>query len=179
MKLKGERILIRDYTFNDIDDFYEYASDPSVGPNAGWKPVPSIEIARRVLSGHIISKETFGIVLLENKKLIGSISIYNGGLRKYKRVKQLGFSLNSKYWGNGYMSEAIKLAIDYVFNYTDCDVLEVGHHSDNYRSKRVIEKAGFNYDGRLCKYKVLYDGRLVDADFYSMTKDEYERKRLL
>ena len=74
------------------------------------------------------------------------------------------------------MSEAIKLVIDYVFNYTDCDVLEVGHHSDNYASKRVIEKAGFNYDGRLCKFKVLYDGRLIDADFYSMTREDYERK---
>ena len=76
------------------------------------------------------------------------------------------------------MTKVVKAMIGYAFTKTDCEVLEVGHHSDNYSSKRVIEKCGFNYDGRLCKFKVLYDGRLIDADFYSMTKSEYERKRL-
>ena len=66
------------------------------------------------------------------------------------------------------------MAIDYIFNKTDCEVIEVGHHSDNYQSKRVIEKCGFNYDGRLCKYKKLYDGRVVDADWYSLTLEDYK-----
>ena len=73
------------------------------------------------------------------------------------------------------MTEVVKLVIRYIFTKTDCELLEVGHHTDNYGSKRVIEKCGFNYDGRLCKYKKLYNERLVDADFYSMTKEDYER----
>ena len=68
-------------------------------------------------------------------------------------------------------------ARDYVFNKTDCEVLEVGHHAGNIASKRVIEHCGFIFDGRLCKYKKLYDGRLIDADFYSMTIEDYERKK--
>ena len=38
-----------------------------------------------------------------------------------------------------------------------------------------IEKCGFYYNGRLEKFKALYDGRVVDADFYSMTREDYER----
>lgn len=60
---------------------------------------------------------------------------------------------------------------------TDCEILELGHHTDNYRCKRVAEKCGFTYDGTLCSYKKLYDGRIIDACFYSMTKDEFERKK--
>jgi len=175
MKLAGEKVLIRDLSFKDLDDYYEYSKDPNVGPNAGWKPVPDLETASRLLSGHIISKEVFAICLRENNKLIGTISIYHQGLRKYKFVRQLGFSLSSKYWGMGIMTEAVKLVIDYIFKHTDCEVIEVGHHSDNYGSKRVIEKCGFNYDGRLCMFKKLYDGRVIDADFYSMTREDYER----
>jgi RimJ/RimL family protein N-acetyltransferase len=106
------------------------------------------------------------------------MSIYDTGLRKYNKVKQLGFSLNYDYWNQGIMTEAVQLTIKYIFTKTDCELIEVGHHSDNYQSKRVIEKCGFLYDGRLAKYKKLYDGRLIDADFYSLTKEEYERMRL-
>ncbi|MGM9969555.1 MAG: GNAT family N-acetyltransferase [Anaeroplasma sp.] len=176
MRLVGNRIVIRDLTFKDDVDFYEYAKNPNVGPMAGWKPIESLSIAKRVLAGNILSKDVFAIALKSNNKMIGSMSIYNYGLRKYNKVKQLGFSLSEDYWNQGIMTEAVKLVIEYVFTKTDCEVLEVGHHSDNYGSKRVIEHCGFIYDGRLCKYKRLYDGRLIDADFYSMTKEDYERK---
>lgn len=176
MKLIGEKIIIRDLSANDINDFYEYGRCPNVGPNAGWKPFTSINIAKNVLSSQILSKESFAIELKENKKLIGTISCYNNGIRKYSKVKSLGFSLNEAYWNNGYMTEAVKLMIGYVFTKTDCELLEVGHHTDNYASKQVILKCGFLYDGTLAKFKRLYDGRLIDADFYSMTKEEYERK---
>ena len=176
MRLLGERILIRDLNFRDFDDYYEYATKESIGPMAGWKPSPNEEVGRRVFSGLILQKDCYAIELLENHKMIGTISIYNYGIRKYKYVKQLGFSLSDLYWNKGYMTEAVKLIINYVFTKTDCEVLEVGHHSDNYQSKRVIEKCGFLYDGRLCMYKELYDGRIVDADFYSMTRRDFERK---
>lgn len=177
MKLKGNRIIIRSLNFNDADDYYEYGRNPNVGPNAGWKPFPNKEISNRLLSSHILSKETFAIALKDSNKLIGSISIYNQAIRKYKKVKSLGFSLNYDYWNQGYMTEAVKLVLDYLFNYTDCKIVEVGHHVDNYNSKRVIEKCGFNYDGTFNSYKVLYDGRIIDASFYSITKEEYERKK--
>ena len=176
MRIVGKRIIIRDISFKDDEDYYEYAKSELVGPDAGWKPVPSIEVARRVIASYILAKDVFAIELISEKKLIGTISIYNYGIRKYNKVKQLGFSLNPNYWNKGYMTEAVKLVIDYVFQRTDCEVLEVGHHSDNYRSKRVIEKCGFIFDGRLCKYKKLYDDRIVDADFYSLTREDYERK---
>ncbi len=177
MRLISEKIIIRDLVLKDLDDYYEYAKSPEVGPNAGWKPIPNIDVARRVLSGNILSKDVFAIALRSSNKLIGTISLYNYGIRKYNKVRTLGFSLARDYWNNGYMTCCVKMMIDYVFTKTDCEIIEVGHHSDNYASKRVIEKCGFNYDGRLCKYKVLYDGRLVDADFYSMTKEDYERMK--
>lgn len=177
MRLIGNRILIRDLSFKDQDAYYEYGKNPNVGPSAGWKPFPNRDVANRMLSSLILSKDTYAIALKETNVFIGSISIYNYGIRKYNKVKSLGFSLSEDYWNQGIMTEAVKLVIDYVFNKTDCEVLEVGHHSDNFSSKRVIEHCGFSYDGRLCKYKRLYDGRIVDADFYSMTKEDYERKK--
>ena len=116
MRIIGERIIIRDLSLKDSDDFFEYAQSKNVGPMAGWKPIESMELARRVISGYMLSKEVFAIALKDSNKMIGSVSIYNYGIRKYNKVKQLGFSLSDKYWNNGYMTEAIKLVIEYIFN---------------------------------------------------------------
>ncbi len=178
MKLVSERLIIREFSYNDLDDYFEFAKNPNVGPMAGWKPVPSKDVARQILAKYMLYKDVFAICLKENNRVIGTMSIYDTGLRKYNKVKQLGFSLNYDYWNQGIMTEAVKITIKYIFTKTDCELIEVGHHSDNYQSKRVIEKCGFLYDGRLSKYKKLYDGRLIDADFYSLTKEEYERMRL-
>lgn len=177
MKLIGKHIFIRDLRLSDREAYFAYGKDPLVGPNAGWKPFSSLSVAERVLSGQMLSKETYAIVLKDEDILIGTISLYHTALRKYNKAKSLGFSLASAYWNRGYMTEAVQLMMDYAFTKTDCLILEVGHHVDNYRSKRVVEKCGFNYDGTLCSYKKLYDGRVIDACFYSMTKEEYERKK--
>ncbi|MDE6945829.1 MAG: GNAT family N-acetyltransferase [Anaeroplasmataceae bacterium] len=177
MKLVGKNIIIRDLKYNDLDAYFLYGQDPNVGPNAGWKPFTSKEVAGRVLTSQIFNKETYAITLKEKDVLIGTISLYNSSIRKYNKAKSLGFSLNSSYWGYGYMPQAVKLIVAYAFENTDCEVLELGHHIENYRSKRVAEKCGFTFDGTLCKYKKLYDGRLVTACFYSMTKEDYERMK--
>ena len=36
-RLVTERLILRPFTFDDLDDFYEYCSLKTVGPNAGWK----------------------------------------------------------------------------------------------------------------------------------------------
>ena len=177
MRIIGEKIIIRDVKYDDVDDFFEYCGNEEVGKNAGWKPIKSKEIATRVIAGYVLGNETYAIALKDSNKFIGTFCIYNTCLRKYQKVRQIGFSLSNYYWNQGIMTEACKIVIDYLFNKTDCEVIEVGHHAGNYASKRVIEKCGFLFDGRLCKYKRLYDGTLVDADFYSLTREDYERMK--
>ena len=54
MILKTKRLILRPWEESDAVDLYRYASDPEVGPIAGW-PVHtsvenSLEIIRNVLS---------------------------------------------------------------------------------------------------------------------------------
>ena len=175
MRILGNEILIRDLRYSDAEDFYEYAQSEEVGPRAGWKPIPSLRVAKRVINSYMFSKEVYAIALRENDKLIGTFSIYKENiLRKYKYATQVGFSLSNLYWNRGYMTEVLEMMIDYLFTETDAEILEVCHEISNTASKRVIEKNHFKYDGRIRKYKELYDGRIVDVDFYSLSKEEYK-----
>ncbi len=173
MRIVTDRLIIRFLTLKDTDDYFEYAKNPNIGPNAGWKPIENRKIAEKVVAGLVFRKETYGIILRQNDKLIGTISIYNDTIRKYKKACSIGFSVSEDYQNMGYATEALKNLIDYIFKYLDYEIIEIGHHVGNYKSKRVIEKCGFYYNGRLDKFKVLYDGTIIDADFYSLTKEDY------
>lgn len=156
--LIGERIILRFWNENDLDDFYEYASVDGVGQMAGWLPHKSKSDSARVLNDFIQGKKTFAIVYKVNNKVIGSL-----GIEPYKNVdkltefkdykgRELGFVLSKDYWGQGIMPEAVNLVIDYCFNILDLDFLLCGHFDYNTRSARVQEKCGFT------AYRKIYFG---------------------
>jgi len=60
--LETERLILRRFRETDLDDFNEYAKNPNVGPNAGWKPHESKEESMEILKQFIDSKEVWAIV---------------------------------------------------------------------------------------------------------------------
>ena len=44
-----ERLVMRPWREDDAESFYKYASDPDVGPAAGWPLHTSVEDSLRVL----------------------------------------------------------------------------------------------------------------------------------
>ena len=51
--IETERLFLRPFTERDLEEFYAYASDPEVGPKAGWKPHDSWEESWEVLQRFI------------------------------------------------------------------------------------------------------------------------------
>ena len=149
IKLESQRLILREWKSDDVDDLFEYASVPGVGEMAGWPHHPNIEESRYRVNKFIKEKHTFAIVYKENNKVIGSL-----GVEKYGAVdklseffdykgREIGYVLSKDYWGRGLMPEAVKLVIDYLFNFLDYDFLLCGHFVRNYQSQRVQEKCGF------------------------------------
>ena len=64
---------------------------------------------------------------------------------KNKDSKEIGCVLSEKYWGQGLMPEALKEVISYGFNEERLKCIICSHFLNNNRSKRIIEKCGFNY----------------------------------
>lgn len=121
-------------------------------------------------------KEIRAIVNKENDKVIGSIGIHHDSLRKGVNSKSLGYVLSQDYWGMGIMTEAVRATIKYLFEDMKLDIVSCCHYPTNIRSKRVIEKAGFKYEGVLRQAKKIYDGSVKDHVCYSITKEEYFEK---
>ena len=143
-----DRLILRPWKENDINDFYEYASVEGVGEMAGWKHHESIDVSQSILQLFISEKNVFAIVYRENNKVIGSLGLHNSWANnedEYKqlRVKEIGYVLSKDYWGKELMPEAVKAVIEFCFNKCDLEAVTIGHFSNNIRSRRVIEKSGF------------------------------------
>lgn len=147
--IETERLILREWTLNDLDDFFNYASNPDVGPKAGWKPHENKEESLKILKHFIEGKHVFALELKENNKVIGSLGIEKYGkeevLTEFENYKgrEIGYVLAKDYWGRGLMPEALRGVIDYLFNKLDYDFLLCGHYDFNNQSKRAQEKCGF------------------------------------
>ncbi|MFR4986385.1 MAG: GNAT family N-acetyltransferase [Lachnospirales bacterium] len=173
MLLKTDRLILRNFNKDDLDDLFEYAKVDEVGLNAGWIPHISKDHSMFVLNMFINDKNTFAIVYKENNKVIGSISLMKDKFRTDINSKCLGYVLSKDYWGQGIMTEAVKKLLEYAFCHINIDIMSISHFKENIASKRVIEKSGFSYEGTLRNSFLLYNGAIKDRCLYSLTKIEY------
>lgn len=162
--LKTQRLLLRPWRDDDLDDFFEYASVDGVGEMAGWSHHKTKEETKTILAAFIKEKKTFAIEC--GGKAIGSLGIEKYDENKLpefesKAGREIGFVLSKDYWGNGYVPEAVSAVIDYLFDRVGLDFIVCGYFIDNVQSKRAQEKCGFKF------YKY---SQYVTA--YGVTKDE-------
>lgn len=171
------RLRLRPWRMEDLEDFYAYAQNPDVGPWAGWKPHESIEESREILSRWVQGKEDgfeTALELKETGKVIGSIGVMADGHRpKIEGCRSIGYVLGKDYWGQGLMTEAVRAVMDYVFQVMKVRLLTINHYTINARSRRVIEKCGFVYEGALRTGSTIYNGEERDLCCYSLRAWEY------
>jgi putative acetyltransferase len=175
-RIETERLIIRPFKESDLDDFFEYAKSPNVSPSAGWKPHETIEESQYILERFINGEEVMAIVYKANGKVIGSVGMHKDEKRSIDTAKMIGYVLSENYWGRGLMTECVRAVLDAVFVKTDLNIVSVMHFPFNVRSRRVIEKCGFRYEGTLRLSYRKYNGEILDEVCYSILRSEWEDK---
>ena len=107
--LETKRLILRRWNEDDAEDLYRYASDPDVGPIAGWPAHRSIEEIRDVIKNVFDGREAYAICLKEDRKAIGAIELkLNGHTDMTDRDDEceLGYWLGKPFWGQGIVPEA-------------------------------------------------------------------------
>ncbi|BCJ95258.1 N-acetyltransferase [Anaerocolumna cellulosilytica] len=177
-QLETERLILRAWRLEDINDLYEYASNPEVGPKAGWKPHESLEESERILQSFISGDEVAAIVNKENNKVIGSLGLHGDGKRNVPGSKMLGYVLSRDYWGRGLMGEAVQAILKHAFLELELNLVSVYHYPFNEQSKKVILKSGFQYEGTIRFASRIFNGEIYDDVCYSIKKEEWQKINL-
>ena len=74
--MQTDRIYLRRWQESDAEALYTYASDPDVGPRAGWPPHQSVAESREVINTFFNNSTTWAIVWKETDEPIGCIGYY-------------------------------------------------------------------------------------------------------
>lgn len=135
--METERLILRKYKEDDLEDLYEYLSDEEVLAYEPYKPM-SKEMVKENLNWRIETDEMIAVVEKMTVKMIGNVYL---GSRDFER-KEIGYVFNKNYWGKGYAREACQVVIQCEFAlgthriYAECD-------PNNTASWRLLERLGF------------------------------------
>jgi ribosomal-protein-alanine N-acetyltransferase len=147
---------------NDVMRFMDVPRHYSIKDSE--KLVESIEGSYKTETGI-----TWAIVEKKSNEFIG----YIGFIRmtpEHCRA-EIGYALDPKYWGKGYMYESIKRIADFGFNKLNLHSIEANVNPLNERSKKVLERVGFKNEAYF-RENYLFDGNFLDSIIYSLLEKD-------
>ncbi len=169
--LETVRMILRPFTLEDLEDFYEYASMETVGPNAGWAVHENKDQSKSILESFIQKDDVLAIFHRQDKKVIGSIGLHCKVDESGESHYEIGYVLSTPYEGRGLMTEAVKRVLEHAFLDLNINCIDVYHFIENMKSRRVIEKCNFEYIGNI-QYETLNFGT-KDSRAYQLTKQQF------
>lgn len=148
MILQTPRLILRPWQESDAESLYQYASDPKVGPPAGWPPHTSVENSLAIIRSVLCAPQTYAVVDKTTDCAVGSIGLMIGKASAIgipDTEAEIGYWIGVPYWGKGLIPEAAKELIRYAFEDLHLEKLWCGYYDGNIKSRRVQEKCGFVY----------------------------------
>ncbi|MEA5602613.1 GNAT family N-acetyltransferase [Nostoc sp. UHCC 0252] len=179
MILETRRLLMREFVEADCETVLAYQSDPLYLRYNYWTHRTENDVFEFVQMFISEQKEQprtkfqLAVVLKEENRLIG-----NCGIRvndPEMREANIGYELNTQYWGQGYATEAAQAILKFGFE-------ELGMHriwswcvAENVASVKVLEKIGMRREGHLLE-KELIKERWYDNFLYAILEREWKAK---
>ena len=114
--------------------------------------------------------ETFAFAITLDDKAIGSIAVFRQQ-NIHRQTAEMGYYIAEEYWGKGIMTDAVKQICEYVFKNSDILRIYAEPFAYNAGSCRVLEKAGFQYEGTL-RNNAVKNGKVIDMKMYSLLREE-------
>jgi len=100
------------------------------------------------------------------------------GMGKSEFGWQIGYDLIPTERGKGYCTEAVQIALDYLFLSKNITRVQAGTFTDNTASQRVLEKNGFKREGTIRK-GILSWGKWEDVCIYGILREEWKEPKIL
>ena len=178
MILETERLILRPWCEDDAEDLYKYASDPDIGPPAGWPPHTRVENSREIIRTALSKSETYAICLKTDGKPIGSIGFHRRDLATNDDEYELGYWMGKPYWGQGLIPEASCEMLRHAFEDLKMSRIWCAYYDGNEKSRRVQEKLGFVYYRTTEGVEVPLLGETRTGHSNLMTRERWQKVNL-
>jgi len=163
---------IRAWRLEDADALADILNNKKIQDNLRdgipfpYKVEDAKEFITTVIHAPKDSMYVFAIILEDQP--IGSIGVFRKD-NIHSRTAEMGYYVAESCWGKGIGTSAVKQVCNYVFEATDIIRIFSEPFAYNKASCRILEKAGFQYEGTLRKNAVKNEV-VLDMNLYSIIK---------
>ncbi|MBT2564688.1 GNAT family N-acetyltransferase [Pedobacter sp. ISL-68] len=181
MRLETNRLVLREWTFKDINDLVEGLNNIEVAQWLALIPHPYTIIdaekwiqycTKNSNEEKLVEAYHFAIELKSTQKVIGGISVDK--INRYHGSAGGGIWINTKYHGLGYGSEAFGKRIEFAFEELKLRRLDNGYFKGNESSYKLQEKFGYKVEGiRRKAFVCMANGEIMDEYLTGLLKEEW------
>jgi RimJ/RimL family protein N-acetyltransferase len=173
MILRTPRLTLRPIRVNDAPALYKARGDADVMRYWDWPAQESVTELREVLATHIPSPGNdnmlwWVVALSPDGPAIGECDLSD--IDRHHARAEVGFLFAKDHWGQGYAREAMERVIRYGFHDLGLERLTARFHDGNEGSRRLLERLGFAYEGRL-RAHIVRDGGRRDCLIYGLLRE--------
>ena len=152
--LLTDRLSLRAPVFDDCGDFHELLLLPEVTRFSNWPDAPKRAQTERSMKWmrDAYTKGKGCAWIIEDRisgRILGAIRFNH--IDKHWKWAEIGYEIHPSVWGKGLMTEAVKAVTRCGFDHFSLNRVEAWTLPGNSASERVLEKAGFRYEGTLCQ----------------------------
>lgn len=175
LPLRTERLILRPVQLDDVDALHARRDDPTVARLQAWAtPYPrsraeSIVAATAAMDGPQEGKWWMATVVeAASGAIVGDLVVH---MTNELRTAEVGYSISSAHWGQGYASEGLDALVDWLLSTLPITRLTGTLHPDNRASAMVLERTGLRYEGHT-RLSFWLDDDNSDDWLYGMTRQE-------
>ncbi len=186
VELRGRRVLLRALRLADFHQWREVRVT-----NADWlrpweprRPAnaPDPEQDRDAFAMRCSARARdwqlgtgYGFGIFVNDRLVGEINLNSVQRGAYQNA-YVGYWVDRRVAGNGYVPEALVVVARYAFETIGLHRVQVSIIPRNTRSRRVVEKLGLREEGIAERYLEI-NGVWEDHIRYALTREEWDLRR--
>ncbi|HEU0275430.1 MAG TPA: GNAT family N-acetyltransferase [Candidatus Udaeobacter sp.] len=170
MQLILESCTIRPWRLSDAKSLAKHANNRKVwlGLRDLFPHPYTIRDAQDFLERTLSDEVTTKFCIEINNSAVGGMGIHPGQ-DVHSHTATLGYWLGEDFWGRGIMTHAVSALTDFWLQNLPVRRISAEVFSNNPASARVLEKAGFVFEGRL-KNCVIKNEELLDSLLYAKTR---------
>lgn len=177
--LAGERVRLRGFRENDLQDLYAVHSDPVV--NRYWSfpawtdPAQALDYLATAIAARDAGRMLcWAIAERDGDHLIGAITL--SAIDRTQGRAEIGYALRSDRWGRGYAQEALRLVLRHAFDGLSLRRVEADIDPRNGASCQSVERLGFVREG-LLRERWHVAGELCDSVLYGLLARDWRAAR--
>ena len=170
--IKTPRLTLRKFCVDDYKSAYKnWTSSETVSKYLPWYAHKSENETKEAfidLEKRYVNSQYYNWCIDFDGECIGYVCVEK--FDEQTKTAKTAYCVGEKFWGMGFVTEAYKAVLDYLFKEVKINKISTNHDLRNIGSGRVMEKCGLK---EIRQERVLFKDKYIDISVKEITKDEF------